>query len=234
MTEDGRGTEHANQERELKLVPADDALLDRLANVEQLGPFRAKSRGHEAQHNAFFDSAARSLEQAKIGFRRRTIEGQSLARWTIKGDAERLGGVSTRDEIEISLAADTPPALAISTLHEAAAQRGAGALAEALADALRIGGPPLAEPFLETATDRRTVDLVDGDREVELALDRMRIIGHDYAETEIEAELKHGDAAALDEVRGAIEAIGDVRESEGSKLSRAVEHVRDCDCRRQR
>ena len=231
MIEGEHPAAQSNQERELKLVPADEALLDRLAKVERLGPFRAQASRREAQHNAFFDSAAHALEQAKIGFRRRLIEGQTLARWTIKGDAESLGGVTTRDEIEVSLAADTPPAMAISTLREAAAHRGAGALAEAVADALRKG-PPLPEPYLETATDRRIVDLVDGSRKVELALDRMRIVGHDYAESEIEAELKQGDDAALAEVRAAIEATGAVRESEGSKLSRAVEHVRGCDCRR--
>ncbi len=218
------------QERELKLMPDDAALLDRLAAVERLGPFRVASRRREVQRNAFFDSAARSLEAAKIGFRRRTIEGQPLAQWTIKGDAETLRGVATRDEIELSLASDTPPAQALAVLRDAATQRGARALAESVADALRSSGPPLPEPFLETATDRRIVDLVDGSDEVELALDRMRIVGHTYAESEIEAELKRGDVAALDTVRSAVESLGHVRESEGSKLSRAAAHVRTCHC----
>jgi inorganic triphosphatase YgiF len=67
-----------------------------------------------------------------------------------------------------------------------------------------------------------------------LALDRMTIVGHEYAEEEIEAELKRGDEAALSAARDAIEALGEVRESEGSKLSRAVAHVRECRCERWR
>jgi inorganic triphosphatase YgiF len=71
---------------------------------------------------------------------------------------------------------------------------------------------------------------VDGDLQVELALDRMHIVGHDYSEVEIEAELKRGDAAVLDDVREAIESLGEVRESEGSKLSRAMHHLSACRC----
>jgi inorganic triphosphatase YgiF len=74
------------------------------------------------------------------------------------------------------------------------------------------------------------VDLVANHAEVELALDRMRVAHHDYAEVEIEAELKRGDATALDTVRQAIESLGEVRESDGSKLSRAMAHVADCRC----
>ncbi|MBV9581589.1 MAG: CYTH domain-containing protein, partial [Chloroflexi bacterium] len=94
-------------------------------------------------------------------------------------------------------------------------------------------GELLAQPFLETETDRRIVDLEIPERgwQVELALDRMRVIGHAYAEIEIEAELKAGDEAALAAARAAIEALGTVHESKGSKLSRAAEHVAHCDCR---
>ena len=118
----------------------------------------------------------------------------------------------------------------ISALQQAAAQRDAAALAESIADALRTGGLPLAAPYLETETRRRIVDLEDGETQVELALDQMRIVGHEYAEVEIEAELKRGSEDVLDEVRRAIEALGSVHESHGSKLSRAVEHARDCRC----
>ncbi len=219
-------------ERELKLVPCDPALLERLAGVDHLGPFDVERRRREVQHNSFFDTRDKSLAREQVGFRRRTLQGERLARWTIKGEAEHLGAVATRAEIELALDADLPPAMALSTLRAAAASRGALALAEAVGAALATGGLPLPKPVVETQTDRGIIDLTarDGEWLVELALDRMRIVGHDYAEEEIEAELKRGDEQALAVVRKAIEALGAVRESEGSKLSRALAHVRDCTC----
>jgi inorganic triphosphatase YgiF len=65
---------------------------------------------------------------------------------------------------------------------------------------------------------------------VELALDRVHLVGHDYRELEIEAELKHGDLAALEAIRETIEGVGQVRESEGSKLSRGMAHLNRCAC----
>ncbi len=219
-------------ERELKLVPLDPALLDTLASVDHLGEFVATNKRRELQRNNFFDTASRSLAAARVGFRRRTIEGQALASWTLKADGQARRGVMSRAEIELQLDADMPPALAIGALRQAAQQRGARELAEEVQDALAAGGLPAKNPFLETQTDRRIVDLEVAARgwSVELALDRMRVVGHDYSEIEIEAELKRGDEAALDAVRLAIEALAEVRESDGSKLSRAMAHVQNCHC----
>jgi inorganic triphosphatase YgiF len=219
-------------ERELKLVPASEALLDQLASVERLGPFAVAGRRHEAQRNAFYDSRSGALRDARVGFRCRVIEGQRLATWTIKGDARHVGAVATRSEIELQLDADMPPALALTALRDAARSRGADALAEAVDDALAAGGLPLATPFLETRTDRRIVDLVEADHDwqIELALDRVEIVGHDYREVEIEAELKRGAEAALDAVHAAIAAVGETTPSVGSKLSRALAHVEACRC----
>ena len=153
-----------------------------------------------------------------------------MAIWSLKSDARVLRGVTTRSEIELQLDADMAPMLALSTLRQVASQRGAAALTEQLGDALASGGPPLARPFLELETDRTILDLESRANKVELALDRVRLLGHKYEEVEIEAELKRGDEAALDSVRSAIEAVGRVRESNGSKLSRAMAHLQVCDC----
>jgi inorganic triphosphatase YgiF len=217
-------------ERELKLVAADEALLDRLAAIDRLGEFEVVGRHRELQRNSFFDTASRALAAARIGFRRRGIEGQRLATWTLKADAQVVGGVTTRSEIELQLDPDLPPALAIGALRDAARSRGAAGLAEAVADALASGGLPLARPFLELRTDRRVVDLQAPAALVELALDRVRLVGHAYAELEIEAELKGGDEAALHTLATAIAALGEVRPSQGSKLSRAMAHVAACGC----
>ena len=219
-------------ERELKLVPADTRLLDRLAAVERLGELEARARHRELQRNSFFDTASRALSRARIGFRRRTVEGRRLATWTLKSDANLVGGVATRAEIELQLDPSMPPALAIGALRQAALSRGAAAMAEQVADALASGGLPLARPFLEMETDRVVVDLEAPERSwsIELALDRVRLVGHAYDEVEIEAELKRGDDAALLAVRSALAALGQVRPSEGSKLSRAMAHLAGCDC----
>ena len=219
-------------ERELKLMPHDPALLDRLAAQTQFGELAVVGRRHEMQRNSFFDTPSSALSSARIGFRRRTVEGQPMAIWSLKSNAEVLRGVTTRSEIEVQLDPDMAPMLALGTLRQAARQRGATALAEEIGDALISGGPPLATPFLELRTDRTILDLAAAARgwSVELALDRVRLLGHDYAEVEIEAELKRGDEKALEMARQAIEALGPVRESDGSKLSRAVAHVRACHC----
>jgi inorganic triphosphatase YgiF len=211
-------------ERELKLVPRSEALLDQLAVIDKLGPFEVRARRRELQRNAFFDTRDRALQRERVGFRRRLVEGQRLAVWTIKGDARHIGAVASRSEIELQLDADTPPALALPALRDAARSRGAAALAEAVSSALVSGGLPLALPVVETRTDRRIVDLDEPDHGwlVELALDRMELVGHPYREVEIEAELKRGDEHTLELVHSAIAAMGEVQPSEGSKLSRAL------------
>lgn len=221
-----------NRERELKLVPADEGLLDRLEAVERLGELEVRGRRRELQRNSFFDTPSRALGRARVGFRRRTIAGERVATWTLKADSKLEGGVATRLEIELQLDADLSPALAIGVLRDAARSRGATALAEAVSDALRSDGLPQARPYLETETDRRILDLEAPARgwQVELALDRMRLLGHDYADVEIEAELKRGDLDALEAVRQAIQSLGEVRPSQASKLSRALAHLANCRC----
>jgi inorganic triphosphatase YgiF len=221
-------------ERELKLMPEDPALLDRLATQTQFGELTVAGRRHESQRNSFFDTASRTLSAAHIGFRRRTAEGQSLATWSLKSNAEVLRGVTTRNEIEVQLDADLAPVLALGTLRQAARQRGATALAEEVAAALVADRMPVRTPFLDMHTERTILDLEAAPHRwsVELALDRVTLVGHDYAEVEIEAELKRGDEAALEAARDAIEALGAVHESDGSKLSRAMAHVQACQCAR--
>jgi inorganic triphosphatase YgiF len=221
-------------ERELKLVPGSEQLLARLFEVDHLGRFQVRGRRRDRQRNAFFDNADRSLGRAQLGFRRRIVEGRPTATWTVKGETGMSGapGVASRYEMEVELAPETSPSLALNTLQQMARQRGAAVLADEIADALADGGAPLPAPYLETETDRRLVDLASSDEatRVELALDEVRLVGHRYEEREIEAELKRGDEDALEEIRHSIEAMGEIHPSAGSKLSRALAHLRNCDC----
>jgi inorganic triphosphatase YgiF len=222
------------EERELKLTPTDPSLFDRLERLQTLGPFDVVGRRTERQRNSFFDTGNRALQRARIGFRRRDVQGQSMATWTIKAEGTVVRGVLTRPEVELQLGADMPPALAIGVLRDAARQQGAEAVAELVDDALSSGPLPLAQPYLEMQTERRILDLL-ADAEgwkAELALDDVRILGHlSYAELEIEVELKRGDDAALEAARLAIEAEGGVTDAVGTKLSRALEHLGQCACR---
>jgi inorganic triphosphatase YgiF len=229
----------SNIERELKLTPDDASLLERLGALEQLGEFVVKRRRRELQRNSFFDTRSRVLRRAHVGFRRRTVQGQPLATWTLKAaddgdevDRAAARGVATRTEIELQLDADMPPGVALAALRTTARQRGAALLADQIDDALAQREPPLGQPFVESETDRIVEDLEAAGRgwDVELALDRVRLIGHTYSELEIEVELKRGDEGALESARQAIAQLGTFHESRGSKLSRALAHLESCHC----
>ena len=202
-------------ERELKLRPDDPGLLGRLWTRDHLGAFQVIGRRQENQRNSFFDSRTRALGRARLALRRRRVAGEALATWTVKSEGELLRGVATRPEIELQLRDDTPPMLALGALMQAARQRGAA---------------PLAQPYLELVTQRRILDLQDAsDTQLELALDVVCLEDHpSHVEHEIEVELRRGDEAALEVARAAIAELGRVHDGQGSKLSRALDHVRTC------
>jgi inorganic triphosphatase YgiF len=217
-------------ERELKLRPAEPELLDQLWSLRQLGPFEVVGRRQEQQRNSFFDSRTRALGSARLALRRRSIAGQGMATWTLKSDGQMLRGIATRPEIELQLRDDTPPMIALGALTQAARQHGAAPLAEEVGDAMRGSTPPLAQPLLELVTQRRILDVCDSrGSELELALDNVRLTGHpSHVEHEIEVELRRGDQAVLEVARGAIAELGQVEDGQGSKLSRALDHLRGC------
>lgn len=209
-------------EIELKLTPLDPGLLDRLAELTAFGAFEVAARRREQQRNSFFDTPSKALRGAHLGFRRRVVEGQSMATWTLKADTVVVRGIATRPEVELVLGADMPPMLALQALSG----RADAAMREHVRDALADGSLPLAVPFLESLTQRELRDLTSGATRLELALDRVTLVGWpEYHEEEIEVELKRGDEAELHTARRAIEAVGAVRESHGSKLSRALDYV---------
>jgi inorganic triphosphatase YgiF len=214
-------------ERELKLTPLEPELLERLANVTRLGRFEVRARLREKQVNSFFDTKTNALRHAHIGFRRRVVDRRPNATWTVKAEGEHVRGVVSRPEVEVQLSRLMRPALALDALRQVA-ERGARVLADKLTDALSDGELPLPKPYLEMETDRWILDLqAPADAwEVELALDRVGILGRPlYEDVEIEVELKRGDESALDAARAAIEGLGEVRESHGSKLSRALDYI---------
>ena len=83
-------------ERELKLRPANDDLLDRLEQTDQLGPLRVRRRWRESQRNAYFDTPDGALARAHVSLRRREVQGQQQAIWTSKGPSTASRGVTSR------------------------------------------------------------------------------------------------------------------------------------------
>lgn len=218
-------------ERELKLTVDGLALLDALARAERLGPFELSPVREERQINSFFDSRARALRAARLGFRRRVIAGQRLATWTLKGEGSMRDGIANHAEEEVHLDADTAPILALNVLAQAGQAHNNAVLADVVRDALARGGPPLAQPVLETRTLRRVRDMAAAEHgwHAELALDEVTLVGHrGYHHEEIEVELKRGDDAALEAARAAILALGPATASSTSKLSRALAHAESC------
>lgn len=215
-------------ERELKLRPADESLLDALESLGRLGPFAVVQRRAVRQRTAYLDTRTGALQTARIAFRRRVSDGAALATWTLKAEGLVSGSVASRPEIEVALDEDTPPPIALSVLEQAARSRGAADLAEQVHDALAGSPPPSRIPVVELDADRRLADLIAAEPgwQVELALDRVRIVGiPDYLDLEVEVELKSGDDATLEAAEAAIARIGPVTPSPSSKLSRALAYL---------
>lgn len=211
-------------ELEMKLVPADPALLDRLAARDQIGSFAVVDRRREEQRNAFFDTPDGALGAARLAFRRRDVDDEDQATWTLKGPGSIEDGLSRRPEVEALLPSATPPALALGRVLDLARTRGALELARLADRALCDANPLRSSPFLEFATDRTVLILADAARgwTLELALDRMRMPRWpEVLDLEIEVELKQGAEVALEELRAAIEALGTVRPARQTKLARA-------------
>ncbi len=215
-------------ERELKLIPGRPELLDVLDGLRELGPYRVLARRRALQRNAFFDTLHRALGTRRVALRRRTVPGQALATWTLKTEGEHLRGIAVRPEVEAQLAADTSPALALGVLGQAARERGSAFVADLVSDALSSDELPLPAPYLELETDRRELDLDAPERgwRVELALDRVRLVGHPaFEEHEIEVELRRGSDDALEAARDAIATLGPTTPASASKLARALAHL---------
>ncbi len=217
-------------ERELKLIPERPELLEILAGLDELGPFRVTGRRRALQRNGFFDTRDRALGARRIALRRRTTSDSGAASWTVKAEGEHLRGIAVRPEVEVQLDADTAPALVVGVLQQAAREWGNAPLAESIQEALSGGSLPLAAPYLEIETDRRELDLVADSHgwQAELALDHVQLVGHPaFVEYEIEVELRRGSTESLEAARDAIAALGPIAPAPASKLARALAHLRE-------
>ena len=214
-----------DEERELKLVPERPALLDRLAAVDAAGRFRGQPAARAAAQQLLrLGVAARSRRRSRLpaAHGRGPAAGQ---RGRSRPTASRCAAWPRRAEIELQLDADTPPALALGALREAARKRGARRAGRGGGDALAAGGPPLAKPFLETETDRRIVDLAKRSSAAGRSSWRSTACSSSATPTRRSRSKPSSSAATKQRwtrSRRRSRALGEVRESDGTKLSRAL------------
>jgi len=109
-------------ERELKLVPDDPGLLDRLAAQNNSANCSWREGGTRCSATASSIPRARTGHEAS-GLSPPHGRGPADGHWSLKSDAKSSRGVTTRSEIEVQLDADMAPMLALSTLRQVASQR---------------------------------------------------------------------------------------------------------------
>lgn len=193
-------------EIELKLTidPAHVARLRRHSVLESL--VQGKPR-HQKLHSVYFDTPELDLLRAGIALRLRRVGG----RWvqTVKGGGSAEGGLHQRDEWEWPVRGGEPEP-APST-----APGLAGLLMPELLARLR---PLFVTEFWRTAWQLRTAQ----GAEIELALDQGEVRAGDRHQpiSEVELELKAGEAANLFEVALAIQEQVPLRVEDLSKAQR--------------
>src|SRR5690606_19879886 len=107
-------------EVEGKLVitgPDAAAVYDAIAALTAIGGFRVAHRAVEEIADVYFDSPERALFAAGLALRVRSIDGRELL--TVKGESRVLGGVITREELEVEWSLD-----GLDTVLEALNQAG--------------------------------------------------------------------------------------------------------------
>lgn len=193
-------------EIELKLTigPAHAARLRRHAVLESLA--QGKPR-RQKLHSVYFDTPELDLLRVGIALRLRRVGG----RWvqTVKGGGSAEGGLHQRDEWEWPVRGGEPePA-------PSAASGLAGLLTPELLARLR---PLFVTEFWRTAWQLRTAQ----GAEIELALDQGEVQAGDRHQriSEVELELKAGEAASLFEVALAIQEQIPLRVEDMSKAQR--------------
>jgi inorganic triphosphatase YgiF len=94
-------------EVEKKFRIEDAAHFDVLSGLDTLGVYRLRhAELAQQQHNTYYDTADRTLEQRRYGLRIREIDGKRIATLKGKGASDTQAGLFKRDEWEIE--ADDP------------------------------------------------------------------------------------------------------------------------------
>ncbi|HKX90368.1 MAG TPA: CHAD domain-containing protein [Sphingopyxis sp.] len=183
-------------ELKLELSPA---AADRIAEAALLGGDAKPVK----QRSIYFDTAGRHVAKAGFSLRIRRSGGKRVQ--TIKADGASAAGLFVRSEWERPVGNDTPV-----IDHTTPLPAVLGDAAEGIA------------PLFEVRVERRTWMIGDGDRIIELVLDRGMVVAGKRSEPvcEVELELKSGDRAALFGLARKLDAIAPVRLGVLSKAER--------------
>lgn len=198
-------------EVELKLLAEDLSILAEIWRWEQLGDWSVVGRGHERQHNVYFDTDSGALGARGATLRWRRYEHSPRAELTLKAKKQGQGDIFSRLESTVEFESDADPRRddRAAPIFEAASQ---------------IASERPA-PFLELVTDRHNVRLRRGASLVGLALDVVTLPGTPFVEHEVEAELEHGRPLDLHDLRRLLLATGRLRPARHGKRSRATRYL---------
>lgn len=202
-------------EVEIKLSVARPRRLARLVREfdhERLGEFRAVGDAHMVVHtDRYFDTARPAGRLFERGMRARLRRHGRTVTLAVKRAGSEEGGITTRAELEGRATETLDP-------RRWPASDARTALLDATDD----------QPLIEIARlrQRRLTRLVRGHgATIELSLDRVdaivdgRVAARRY---ELEAELKSGDATALERLLEAVSGVDGLQPAAGSKLAFAV------------
>ena len=197
-------------EIEAKLGVPDAAALRRLAGLRTLAGFDLRPRGASVVRDTYLDTRRRLLRAAGLACRRRASAGGVL--YTVKALAGASGAVHRREELELRLRRDAPPA---------AWSRG-----RARARVLAVAGREPLEPIVELEQRRVKRTALAGRRVVaEVSLDTVRVPSRDgervFYEVEIEL-IRSGTERDLAAMVAELRERWGAADVTGSKLERAL------------
>ena len=201
---------------------ADDDAQQRLLTLQGFGDFRLVERDSKLQNDVYYDTAAGHLREAGATLRiRRRSSG---AQMTFKGERQTAGDshVVSRLEDEVDLDAasiaglddETPLMLPIEP--------------RPLERARALSANEALTPMARLMTHRSVLLFEDGaGNQVEISIDRCEATrlmdGRAVTFSEVELELKQGEADALLEAAEALErAVGGLKPSTKTKLERTL------------
>lgn len=168
-------------EMEAKFIVEKEAVLNRIARLRVLGPFRRERSFQEEQWNQYWDTADFRLKLAHAALKVRRVGRRSEI--TFKRQTGYRGGVS--DRIELTVRLPPGPAAARKAITRELP-------IEPVRQARKIVGARPLEEVLTMRTQRRRRVFVFGKETVELDLDRVRILkGRRQIGTHREVELEN-------------------------------------------
>lgn len=209
-------------EVELKLRASDDAPLERLAQVDRLGPAALGPATTVDELDRYLDTADGRFAAARWACRLRTRADRTIV--SLKGPAQPGAGdvLHRRPELEGPAAPDTDPS------------RWPPSEARDFVDELRVGQGLVERLALAQRRTERPV-LVDGERLGTLSLDRVAVL-HGGSEVgglhAVELELAPDAAETrLPELAAALATVEGLRPDPSTKLERALAIVEQAPAR---